>query len=634
MIPKFLKTIVCVAAIAALAACGQTDTQSSANLGNSSTEAGEAEVKNTLDRIKETGTITVGLTADYPPFSFTEGEGDEIEYLGFEVDLANYLAAELIGEEATVQFIPLGLDERLETLDNGEVDLIIALTQTEERKQQVAFSEAYYSSGVGLIVPKSSDVQAWGDLRDQTVCTLRDSVFIEDLEALGMVVNEVEDFDDLGSALNAGDCEGGAIDDATIAGLLRDPAWWTEYKNSGLPSLFPTSWGMVARRGEENESFLEAVNLAILRMEAEGFIVQTEETWKIPPTDYVQERMELAKFAIAAQPQVEESAEDEESFLSGYLAIADGSSSILPVAQALSETFEEVHKGVRVGVGGTGISQGFEQLCNSEIDIVHAARPINEEEMQFCRKKRIRFVEMPFAFDGIAVVANPKNTWATCLTRSELKKIWEAEATGTVDNWGQVRDGFNDSPLFLSGPPLDSGTSEYFLEAIVGDETEGRADYDIQADETLIVQSVTAEEGGLGIVSISTYEANREVLKVLQVENEAGKCVAPSRQTIDNGTYSPLARPLFFYVSQKALEENPAVKELAKFFVDPENQAAIARFGYVPISGELLERVRTRLSNGVAGTLFAGGSAVGVNLSERLLGARTTEIPEGEQNEG
>ena len=159
-------------------------------------------------------------------------------------------------------------------------------------------------------------------------------------------------------------------------------------------------------------------------------------------------------------------------------------------------------------------------------------------------------------------------------------------------------------------------------------------DYDVQEDESLIVQSVTAEEGGLGIVSISTYEANKEVLKVLQIENEAGQCVAPSRRTIDNGTYSPLARPLFFYVNKMALDENPAVKELAKFFVDPENQSAIARFGYVPVSGELLERVRTRLSNGVSGTLFAGGSAVGVNLSDKLLGARTTEIPEDEQTEG
>ena len=163
---------------------------------------------------------------------------------------------------------------------------------------------------------------------------------------------------------------------------------------------------------------------------------------------------------------------------------------------------------------------------------------------------------------------------------------------------------------------------------------EGRVDYDVQEDESLIVQSVTTEEGGLGLLGISTYEENKEVLKVLQVENEAGKCVAPSRKTIDNGTYSPLARPLFFYVSKDALEENPAVKELAKFFVNPENQSAIARFGYVPVSGELLERVRTRLSNGVTGTLFAGGSAVGVNLSNKLLGARTTEVPEDEQTEG
>jgi phosphate transport system substrate-binding protein len=304
------------------------------------------------------------------------------------------------------------------------------------------------------------------------------------------------------------------------------------------------------------------------------------------------------------------------------------------VTLALSENFEEANKGVRVGVGGTGVNEGFAQFCAGEIDIVHSARPINKDEMKLCRKKRLRYLEMPFAFDAIAVVANPKNTWATCLKREELKKIWSAEASGTIENWKDIREDFSDSPLVLSAPPSDSGTSEYFLEAIVGNDVEGRVDYDVQADEALIVQSTTAEEGGLGIMGISTYEENKDVLKVIAVENESGKCVEPSRKTIDNGTYSPLSRPLFFYVSDEALEENPAVKEFAKFLINPENQSAIAKFGYVPVSGDLLERVRTRLSNGVTGTLFAGGSTVGVNLSDMLLGARTTEVPEGKENDG
>lgn len=637
MIPKFLKAVVLIAAIATLTACGKPKTQSGNPVvqGDTPIAEGEAEVKNTLDRIKEEGKLIVGISENYPPFSFPEGEEEDSSHQGLEIDIARYLALELIGEEALIEFVPLNTGERLEKLDSGEVDILIAtLSQTEERKQQIAFSEAYYSSGVGLLVPKESDFKAWGDLKEQTVCTVGSSAYAEELEKLGMEILETEDFDAMSVALKNKKCAGGALEEAAIAGLLLDSDWWQDYKNSKLPTLFPTPWGMGLRRSPENESLLESVNLAILQMEAEGFIVAKEEEWNIPSTDYVKERMELAQLAVAAQPQAEEKETEEESFLSGYLAIADGSSSVLPVTLALAKTFEEVNKGVRVGVGGTGITKGFAQLCNGEIDIVPAARPINEEEIKLCRKKRLRYVELPFAFDGIAVVANPKNTRATCLKRSELKKIWEAEATGTVDNWNKVREDFADSPLALSGPPIDSGTLEYFLEAILGADAEGRADYDVQEDETLIVQSVTAEEGGLGIISISTYEENKEVLKILQIENEAGKCVAPSRKTIDNGTYSPLARPLFFYVSKKALTENPAVKELAKFFVDPENQAAIARFGYVPVTGELLEKVRTRLSNGVTGTLFAGSSAVGVNLSNKLLGARTTEVPEDEQKEG
>ncbi len=637
MMPKLFKAIVLMAAIASFTACGKPKTQSGNPVqGEVTTEEGATEAKNVLDRIKEEGKIIIGISDDYPPFSFAEGEGEDSKYAGLEVDIARYLALELIGEEALIEFVPLKTEERIEKLDAGEVDVLItSLSQTEERKQQIAFSEAYYSSGVGLLIPKySSEIKAWSDLKEKTVCTLGKSVYAGELEKLGMVILEVENSEGMLSALKDKKCVGGAMEEAAIAGLVRNSDW-SDYNNSRLPTLFPTPWGMGMRRGPDSESLLEAVNLAIIQMEAEGFIVQKEEEWKIPPTDYVKERMELAKSVIAAQPKKDEKKEEEESFLSGYLAIADGSSSILPVTLALSETFEEANKGVRVGVGGTGVTQGFEQFCAGEIDIVHSARPINKDEMKVCRKERHRYLEMPFAFDAIAVVANPKNTWATCLKREELKKIWSTEASGKIENWQDIRKEFSDSPLVLSAPPSDSGTSEYFLEAILGkgEGVEGRVDYNAQADEALIVQSTTAEEGGLGILGISTYEENKDVLKIIAVENEAGKCVEPSRKTIDNGTYSPLSRPLFFYVSEEALEANPAVKEFAKFLINPENQSAIAKFGYVPVSGDLLERVRTRLSNGVTGTLFAGGSSVGVNLSDMLLGARTTEIPEGKENE-
>jgi phosphate transport system substrate-binding protein len=265
-----------------------------------------------------------------------------------------------------------------------------------------------------------------------------------------------------------------------------------------------------------------------------------------------------------------------------------------------------------VGVSGSG--GGFSKFCAGETDISNASRPIKPEEAEICAENGIEFVELPIAFDGLSVIANPENDWAECLTVDELKMIWEPDAQGTITNWNQVRDEFPDAPLGLYGPGTDSGTFDYFTEAIVGEDGASRGDFTSSEDDNVIVQGVANDQGGLGYLGYAYYVENEDRLKLMAVDGGNG-CVQPSPETIADGSYQPLSRPEFFYVKVDSLS-NPAVRAFAEFQIDPDNANLVRETGYVPIPADLAPLAQERLENEIAGTVFPDGSAVGVKLAD------------------
>lgn len=295
--------------------------------------------------------------------------------------------------------------------------------------------------------------------------------------------------------------------------------------------------------------------------------------------------------------------------------LVDGSSTVFPISEAMAEAFMEQNPGVRVTVGVSGTGGGFKKFCAGETDISNASRPIKQEEIDLCAQNGIEYIELPVSFDGLSVVVNPENDWAMCLTTDELKTMWEPAAQGTVSSWSQIRDGFPDAPLGLFGPGTDSGTYDYFMEAVVGD-AESRGDYTASEDDNVIVQGVASDPNGIGFFGYAYYAENQDSLKLVEIDGGNG-CVAPSEATIADGSYQPLSRPEFFYVKTTALD-NPAVRAFVEFQIAEENKDLISEVGYVPVPAEITEKVAARLEAGTTGSVFGGGSPVGVSLKELL----------------
>jgi phosphate transport system substrate-binding protein len=252
--------------------------------------------------------------------------------------------------------------------------------------------------------------------------------------------------------------------------------------------------------------------------------------------------------------------------LSGNV-IADGSSTVGPLTTAAAERFREEQSGVNVEVGISGTGGGFERFCAGETDVSNASRPIDEEdEVPLCEENAVEYTELQVAVDALTVVVNPANDWADCLTVDELNTIWAPDSEGEVTSWSQVRDGFPDVPLALAGAGTDSGTFDYFTDAVNGEEGASRSDYTASEDDNTTVQAVQGAEGGLGYFGLSYYLENEGALKALEIENESGECVAPSAETAQAGDYNPLARPLFVYVNNESLTR-PEVQEFMRFYL-------------------------------------------------------------------
>jgi phosphate transport system substrate-binding protein len=266
--------------------------------------------------------------------------------------------------------------------------------------------------------------------------------------------------------------------------------------------------------------------------------------------------------------------------LSGTINI-DGSSTVAPLSEAAAELFQEQNQGVRVTVGTSGTGGGFEKFCAGETDISDASRQIEADEIKACESKGIKYEEVQVANDGLSVVVNPQNTWAKCLTVAQLKKIWDKGST--VNNWNQVDPSFPNEPLKLFGAGTDSGTFDYFTKAINGEEGRSRSDYSATEDDNVTVTGVSGSKGGLGYFGLSYLEENQGKVQGIQVDGGDG-CVAPSKETVQDGSYKPLSRPLFIYPSDKALER-PEVKGFTEFYVNNYQKIAEEAL-FVPLTEE------------------------------------------------
>ncbi|GAA4072529.1 PstS family phosphate ABC transporter substrate-binding protein [Nonomuraea soli] len=285
--------------------------------------------------------------------------------------------------------------------------------------------------------------------------------------------------------------------------------------------------------------------------------------------------------------------------LSGEVKV-DGSSTVAPLTQAASELFGEEQPQVKVPVGTSGTGGGFEKFCAGETDISDASRAIKDEEKAACEAKGIKFTELTVATDALTVVVPKENTWATCLTTDQLKKMWEPGAEGKVNSWKDIDAKFPDEPLKLYGPGTDSGTFDYFTDAINGEEGASRKDYSPSENDNDIVNGVKGAKGGLGYFGFTYFEENADTLTAVQVDSGKG-CVAPSVETAQNGTYAPLSRPLFIYPSAAATKR-PEVAAFLDFYVG--NIGAIAKDAkFVPLNAEQEAKLKSDLQalKGLAG---------------------------------
>ena len=266
--------------------------------------------------------------------------------------------------------------------------------------------------------------------------------------------------------------------------------------------------------------------------------------------------------------------------LSGRIQV-DGSSTVGPFTTRAAERFQQENSGVQVTVGVSGTGGGFERFCAGETDLSNASRAIEDDEKAACEQKGVDYVEFQVANDALTIVVNSENDWATCLTTDELKKIWEPDSQ--VNNWNQVRSDFPDQELKLFGPGTDSGTFDYFTDAINGEEGASRSDYSPSEDDNVIVQGVGGEKGGLGYFGFSYFEENQDTLKAVEIDSGDG-CVAPSSEAAQDGTYAPLSRPLFVYAKTEAFAR-PEVEAFVQYLLDNADSIA-EEVQFVPLTDE------------------------------------------------
>ena len=292
----------------------------------------------------------------------------------------------------------------------------------------------------------------------------------------------------------------------------------------------------------------------------------------------------------------------------------DGSSTVQPVTSAMAEEFQELHPRVNVVVRTSGTGGGFKRFTIGETDISNASRPILSEELAIAQQNGVEFIELPICYDGLSVVVSKNNTFVDYLTVEELKKIWEKDSK--VQNWSDIRPEWPNKKIQLFGPGLDSGTFDYFCEAVLHTKKESRMDFQASEDDNFLVTGVAGSEFALGYFGYAYYEENKDKLRVVPIDNGNGP-IAPSDATIADGTYQPLSRPLFIYINTKAAER-PEVKAFVEFYLSDKAPAIIRETGYFPLPQNMYPLVYERFTNKIKGSIFKGTPDVGVKIEDLL----------------
>jgi phosphate transport system substrate-binding protein len=299
----------------------------------------------------------------------------------------------------------------------------------------------------------------------------------------------------------------------------------------------------------------------------------------------------------------------------------DGSSTVFPISEAVAEEFQKAKPGVRVTVGISGTGGGFQRFCRGETDISDASRPISRSEITACGSAGINFIELPVAYDGIAIVVNPKADWINDVTVDELRMLWEPAAQGKIARWNEVRPSWPDREIHLFGAGVDSGTYDYFTEAITGKAKASRGDFTSSEDDNVLVQGVAGDELALGFIPFAYFGENESKLKLVPVDDRRADNgdgpVAPSLDSIRTGNYQPLSRPLFLYVSEKALAR-PEVQQFIEYYLG-EGPALAEEVGYVELGEQVYQLVREHFASRKMGSAFAeSGTQVGMTIEQLL----------------
>jgi phosphate transport system substrate-binding protein len=296
----------------------------------------------------------------------------------------------------------------------------------------------------------------------------------------------------------------------------------------------------------------------------------------------------------------------------------DGSSTVFPISEAVAEEFQIQKRGkVRVTVGVSGTGGGFKKFCRGETDMANASRPITASEMEDCRKAGVKYMELPVAFDALTVVINPKNDWVKdgAMTIADLKKMWEPAAQGRINQWKQVRAEWPAERLMLFGPGADSGTFDYFTEAVMGKSKASRGDFTASEDDNTLVQGVENNKSALGYFGFAYYAAHKDKLRAVKIDGGKGP-VAPSIENVINGSYSPLSRPLFVYVKESAANR-PEVREFVQFIMT-QGADLVTEVGYVPLPASAYQLAWKHFNDRKLGTVFGGHAKVGITIDQLL----------------
>ncbi len=303
--------------------------------------------------------------------------------------------------------------------------------------------------------------------------------------------------------------------------------------------------------------------------------------------------------------------------LSGDIAI-DGSSTVFPITEAVAVEFGDLtDRNVRAVIGISGTGGGFKKFCSNETVISDASRPIRQKEVDLCASAGIEYIELPVAIDGLSVVVNPDNDFVDCLTVDQLNTIWKPESEGVITHWNQVNPDWPNEEIKMYAPGVDSGTFDYFTEAINGDGGVSRGDFVASEDDNVLVQGVSGDKYSIGYFGYAYYVENQDKVKVVPIDGGNG-CVAPTDDAINNGSYAPLSRPLFIYVRSDAAQETH-IAEFVRYYLSPKGQALAASVAYIPFPQQVYDLSLSKFEAGATGTVFGGDNAFKGPIAEGLM---------------